>query len=32
LGAGFVDEIPVPPHDPHYQRGSRSKKRYRWTP
>ena len=32
LGAGFVDEIPVPPHDPQYQRGARSKKRYRWTP
>ena len=32
LGASFVDEISVPPHDPQYQRGSRSKKRYRWTP
>jgi predicted acetyltransferase len=32
LGASFVDEIPVPPHDPQYQRGSRRKKRYRWTP
>jgi tagatose 1,6-diphosphate aldolase len=32
LGADFIDEISVPPHDPHYQRGSRSKKRYRWTP
>ena len=32
LGAAFIDEIDVPPHDPHYQRGSRSKRRYRWTP
>ncbi len=32
LGAAFIDEVPVPPHDPHYQRGSRSKRRYRWTP
>jgi predicted acetyltransferase len=32
LGASFVDEVSVPPHDPHYQRGSRSKRRYRWIP
>ena len=32
LGARFIDEVAVPPHDPHYQRGSRSKRRYRWTP
>ena len=32
LGATFVDEVPVPPHDPHYQSGSRIKRRYRWTP
>jgi tagatose 1,6-diphosphate aldolase len=32
LGANFTDEVPVPAHDPHYQRGSRSKRRYRWTP
>ena len=32
LPAAFVDEIPVPEHDPHYQRGSRSKRRYRWNP
>jgi predicted acetyltransferase len=32
LGATFMDEVPVPGHDPHYQRGSRSKRRYRWTP
>ena len=30
LGASFTDEVPVPEHDPHYQRGSRSKRRYRW--
>jgi predicted acetyltransferase len=32
LGASFTDEVPVPAHDPNYQRGSRSKRRYRWTP
>ncbi|HVR34584.1 MAG TPA: GNAT family N-acetyltransferase [Methylomirabilota bacterium] len=32
LGAEFIDEVAVPSHDPHYQRGSRSKRRYRWTP
>ena len=32
LGASFIDEIEVPPHDPQYQRGSRRKKRYRWMP
>ncbi|PPD45306.1 MAG: GNAT family N-acetyltransferase [Methylobacter sp.] len=32
LGASFTDEVPVPEHDPHYQRGSRSKRRYRWIP
>jgi predicted acetyltransferase len=32
LGASFIDEVPVPQHDPHYQRGSRFKRRYRWTP
>jgi tagatose 1,6-diphosphate aldolase len=32
LGASFVDEVPVPPHDPFYLRGSRSKRRYHWTP
>ena len=31
LGASFTDEVPVPPHDAHFQRGSRSKRRYRWT-
>jgi len=31
LGASFTDEVPVPPHDPHFQRGSRRKRRYRWT-
>lgn len=32
LGASFIDEVPVPNDDPHYQRGSRSKRRYRWLP
>ncbi|MBK1881959.1 GNAT family N-acetyltransferase [Luteolibacter pohnpeiensis] len=32
LDAQFVDEVAVPAHDPHYQRGSRTKRRYRWTP
>ena len=32
LGASFTDEVPVPAHDPNFQRGSRSKRRYRWTP
>jgi predicted acetyltransferase len=31
LGARFVDEVPVPPEDPHNERGSRTKHRYRWT-
>src|SRR5712671_4807929 len=32
LGGSFIDEVIVPTHDPQYQRGSRSKKRYHWTP
>jgi tagatose 1,6-diphosphate aldolase len=32
LGAVFINEVPVPPYDPHYQRGSRTKRRYQWTP
>ncbi|MGO8698819.1 MAG: GNAT family N-acetyltransferase [Limisphaerales bacterium] len=32
LGATFSDEVPVPPHDPGFQRGARRKKRYKWTP
>ena len=32
LGASFLDEVSVPPSDPHYERGSRSKLRYCWTP
>jgi len=32
LGACFVDEVPVPPQDPHYRRGSRCKRRYKWQP
>jgi predicted acetyltransferase len=30
LGASYLDEIPVAPSDPHYERGSRTKQRYRW--
>lgn len=30
LGAKFIDVVPVPPHDPQYQRGSRFKRRYQW--
>jgi len=32
LGARFMDEVAVPPDDPHYQGGSRRKRRYTWTP
>jgi tagatose 1,6-diphosphate aldolase len=32
LGAQFIDEVPVPVQDPHYKRGSRIKRRYRWKP
>ena len=32
LGATLLDEVPVPPHDPHYLRGSRTKLRFRWNP
>ena len=32
LGARFMEEVAVPPDDPHYQRGSRRKRRYTWTP
>jgi tagatose 1,6-diphosphate aldolase len=32
LGASFTDEVPVPPRDPHFQRGSRRKRRYKWVP
>jgi len=32
LGASFIDEVAVPPQDPHYQRGSCIKRRYKWTP
>lgn len=32
LGAVFANEVPVPEHDPHFRRGSRSKRRYAWTP
>ena len=30
LGAEFIEEVPVPPNDPQYARGSRRKRRYRW--
>ena len=32
LAARFVDQVCIPPHDPHYKRGSRIKNRYRWMP
>lgn len=32
LGARFIDEVAIPPNDPHYLRGSRRKRRYFWTP
>jgi predicted acetyltransferase len=32
LGTSFIDEVPVPPHDPHFKRGSRTKRRYKWIP
>ncbi len=30
LGAEFIEEVPVPPEDPQYARGSRRKRRYCW--
>ena len=32
IGAVFLDEIAVPVGDPHYQRGSRTKRRFTWRP
>ena len=32
LGATFLNEVPVDPRDPTYQRPNLRKKRYRWTP
>jgi RimJ/RimL family protein N-acetyltransferase len=32
LGAKFLDEVSVPPHDPHYARGSTRKLRFLWQP
>lgn len=32
IGAVFLDEVDVPVGDPHYERGSFRKKRYRWVP
>jgi len=32
LGALFIEEVEVPPHDPHYASGARRKRRYAWIP
>lgn len=32
LGAAFLDEVPVPEHEPAFARGSRTKRRYQWNP
>jgi predicted acetyltransferase len=32
LGAEFINEVDVPPHEPAYQRGERRKRRYKWVP
>lgn len=32
LGAVFINEVPVPKTDPNYERGSRTKRRFQWTP
>jgi predicted acetyltransferase len=32
LGAKFIEQVAVPAHDPLYERGSRIKRRYIWTP
>jgi len=32
LGAQFLDEVPIAPHEPQFWRGSRIKRRYRWIP
>lgn len=32
LGAVFLDEVPVPAHEPAYHRGSLRKRRYLWRP
>jgi len=32
IGATFLDEVDVPPNDPHFLRGSVRKRRYRWEP
>jgi len=32
LGARFIDEVDVSPHEPQYERGSRIKRRYKWEP
>jgi RimJ/RimL family protein N-acetyltransferase len=32
LGAAYLDEALVPPHDPHHARGSKTMLRFRWCP
>jgi predicted acetyltransferase len=32
LGARFVEEIPVPPHESQHLKGSMAKRRYYWSP
>ena len=32
LGARWIEEVTVPPHDPQFLGGSRRKRRYEWTP
>ena len=32
IGATYLDEVDVPVNDPHFQRGSKRKKRYLWRP
>lgn len=32
LGAEFLEEVQVPPHEPMYENGARVKRRYSWTP
>ena len=32
IGATFLDEVDVPPDDPHFTRGSVRKRRYLWKP
>lgn len=32
IGGHFIDEVDVPPHDPHYATGDHRKRRFRWSP